>query len=118
MYGLQEDFDTTVFVGRELIQICFSANTINFAFSDDISITLASSFVYSNASNDVSRKQAVPVSSSSLMHLIGHRIDAATASSDGTLGLVFDDGHNLALLDDSKDYESYSIRIGDKEIIV
>lgn len=118
MYGLQLDFDATVFVGRELMQICFTANTVGFAFSDDLSITLVSSFVHCNASSDEARKQAVPVLSSNLMHLIGHKVDSVSAAPDGTLALVFDNGHSLTFLDDSQEYESYSIRIGDKEIIV
>ena len=118
MYGLQQDFDATIFVGQELIQICFSANTVDFTFSGDILITLESSFIYRSTPTGADHREAVPVSSSDLMHLIGHKIDSATATSDGTLALIFDNGHALTFLDDSTDYESYSIRIGQREIIV
>jgi hypothetical protein len=118
MYGLPRDFDATVFVGRELITISFSANTIHLAFSDNISITLTSSFVYCDASSDACLNQTIPVRSSNLMHLIGQTVDTATATPDGTLALVFDNGNSLTCLDDLQNYESYSICIGDREIFV
>jgi hypothetical protein len=118
MYGLEEDFDTMAFVGGELTQVCFSVNTIGFDFDNNISITLLSSFVYRGDSGDPNSAQAVPVASSNLMRLTGHSVESASASRDGTLVLVFDNGHSLTFLDDSQQYESYSIRIGDREIIV
>jgi hypothetical protein len=118
MYGLKQDFDATVFVGRELGQICFSSNNIHFAFSDGVSITLESSFIHCDTLLADGLTQVVPVLSSDLMRLIGHAVSSAAARPDGTLSLVFDNGNSLMFLDDSKDYESYAIRIGDREIIV
>jgi hypothetical protein len=118
MYGLPQDFDATVFVGKELVQVSFSANTIHFSFDAHISVTLLSSFVYSSASDDARSTQAVPVQSSNLMSLIGHTVDSADAKPDGTLTLGFDNGHSLTFLDDSQNYESYWIHIGGREIIV
>jgi hypothetical protein len=118
MYGLPKDFDASIFVGHELTQICFTANTIDFAFGDDIAITLTSSFKHSSATNDWEHTESVPVSSSTLMRLIGKRVTSADAVKDGTLTLSFETKERLTFLDDSRDYESYSIRIGEKEIIV
>jgi len=52
------------------------------------------------------------------MPLIGQTVDTATATPDGTLALVFDNGNSLTCLDDLQNYESYSICIGDREIFV
>jgi hypothetical protein len=118
MYGLPKDFSALIFVGQELVEICFTVNTAHLVFDGEVSITLLSSYVYTSSSNNVSRKETVPVLSSSLMHLIGKKVSSATAKTDGTLTLMFEDGASLILLDDSRDYESYSIRIGDREIVV
>jgi hypothetical protein len=118
MYGLTEDFDPTVFLGCQLTQICFTQNTIHFDFSGDVSVTLESSFLYCSDADDSVCRQIVPVSSSNLMHLLGSSVDSATAEPDGTLLLGFGEGRTLAFLDDSKEYESYSIRIGTRVIIV
>jgi len=118
MYGLPKGFDASEFVGQELVQICFTANTISLAFDGDVLVTLLSSFGYSTTSNEVNRRETVPVSSSDLMHLIGKSVRSASAEPDGTLTLVFQDGATFTCLDDSREYESYSIHIGDREIIV
>jgi hypothetical protein len=118
MYGLPEDFDASVFLGRELIQICFSANTIDFAFSGDILVTLESSFIYSNSPTDEGHRQTIPVSSSNLMGLIGATVDSVTSQRDGTLFMSFNNEHRLTFLDDSTSYESYCIHIGDRLVIV
>ena len=118
MFGLPKDFNASVFVGQELIQICFTANTIHLTFDREVTITLLSSFVEKHGLNEMSRRETVPVLSSGLMRLIGQKVSSASSESDGTLTLEFEDGNTLICLDDSPSYESYSIRVGDKEIIV
>jgi len=118
MYGLPATFDASEFIGKELLQICFTANTINLSFEDDIAITILGSFVYQTSANTRAEKQILPVASSSLMCLAGKLVRLAEAQRDGTLTLCFDNNHILTILDDSKAYESYSIRVGGREIIV
>ena len=118
MYGLPKDFNASIFVEHELVQICFTINTIHLYFDGEVSVTLLASFAYSPTLNEASSIETVPVLSSSLMQLIGKKVGSATAKVDGTLTIVFQDGASLVCLDDSLDYESYSIRIGEREIIV
>jgi hypothetical protein len=43
MYGLPQHFDASVFVGRTLDHVPFTANTVHFAFDGDVAIKLFSS---------------------------------------------------------------------------
>lgn len=118
MYGLTTNFDVSAFIEKELTIISFTANTINMLFEEDVSITVMGSFIHNYNKSDSAKKQCVPVSSSSLMRLIGKVVQLAERGTDGSLVLHFDNSHILTLLDDSLEYESYSVRIDNKENIV
>ena len=118
MYGLPSDFDPSVFVGHKLNLLSFTENTIHFAFDGDIAITTTSSFVHVHSLHEPGRKHVVPVESSRLMSLVGKTVSRSSAEPGGTLSLHFEDGEQLSLLDDSREYESYTVRVGDKEFIV
>jgi|APFre7841882630_1041343.scaffolds.fasta_scaffold58662_2 hypothetical protein len=118
MYGLPTQFDVAVFVGKTLDLICYSANTISFSFTEDVIITIMGSFIYRQELHEISNKQSVRLLSSNLMGLIDKSVSRADGWQDGTLNLYFDNGHILTLLDDSQQYESYIIQIGNKEIVV
>lgn len=118
MYGLPPDFDSSVFIARELQQVSFTANTVHLAFDADIAITLESFFMFQLDKKTAAVKQAPPVQVSSLMSLIGHKVCAASAVRDGTLILEFTGGGTFTCIDDSKEYESYHIWIRGREIVV
>jgi Family of unknown function (DUF6188) len=52
------------------------------------------------------------------MLLLGHVVQRASVSEDGTLTLFFDNHHVLSVYDTSDQYESYQIRRGTQVIIV
>ncbi len=119
MYGVPKDFDSSRLIGCVLDVVSFSVNTVHFAFSDDVSITVESCFRHSSAvlPNDPVVVH-VPVSESNLMQLLGAKIEAVNLTTEGSLILLFDNGHCLDLIDDSTSYEAYRIRIGAEEIVV
>jgi hypothetical protein len=116
MHGLPKDFDLSVFIGKVFEQICFTENTVSFFFGDNISITVESKYSYGKANKMV--VETIPATSSSCMNFLGKTVKGATPKSDGTMNLVFEDDSKLTFVDDSKQYESYRIRIGDTEIII
>ena len=116
MHGLPPDFDPSVFVGRELEQVCFTVNTVSLAFDDDIMITLEGAFVVRAASGG-EVKQSPPIESSGITALLGQRVSVASAS-EGTLLLQFEGGGSVACLDESPEYESYHIVLRQREIHV
>ncbi len=118
MYGLPSSFNTSLLVGKELSEVSFSANTVSLSFGDYALITVMGSFVHRCKDSTYVNKETIPLSSSALMSLVGKTVRLAEARQDGTLSLHFENSDVLVLLDDSKQYESYIIRIGNEETIV
>jgi hypothetical protein len=115
MHGLPADFDGAVFVGCELDAVCFYEYTMALIFREEISISITSSFIYSGESET---KQKVPVLSSTLMRLVGKRVESAFTHPNGTLMLTFAGGETFTCFDDLEGFESYYIQIGDRQIVV
>jgi hypothetical protein len=109
--GLPANYDASFFVGREVKQVCFSVNTIDVIFDDDVYVSLRGPFVHKRGPEANEEPQSVPVRSSGLMSISGRQVTSAGATTDGTLTLTFDDGQVLICLDDGG-YESYEIRNG------
>ena len=118
MYGLPSDFDASVFIGRELQMVAFTVNTVHLSFDGEVELTIETSFDVQLDDTSEAVRQAPPVQTSSLMSLVGRTIRSARAHSDGTLMLDFSGGGTLTCIDDSKEYESYHIRVHGREIDV
>ena len=118
MYGLPEDFDATIFLGKRLDSICFAQFVVSFYFDDDLSVSIESSFLVSSGAEQAAIKQSPPVLSSSAMELIGKKVTEAKPHRDGTLLLRFENKASLSFLDDKAQYESYVIKSPAMEVIV
>jgi hypothetical protein len=115
MHGLPADFDGQFFVGKDLIAVTFSANTVSFSFDGEVLVTAEAPFKYKATLADPGEVQPVPAQSSTLMRLLQHQVHRVSATTDGTLELTFDDGQMLIFVDDSGPYESYHVKNGDSE---
>ncbi len=119
MYGLPPEFDGAFFVGRTIEVISFTINSVFFAFDENVSLTVESSFEHRLPTDEErGALQRAPVDSSSLMQLIGRPVVATDLDNDGTLILRFTDRHELRCFDDLPNYECYRITFGKDEIIV
>ena len=119
MYRLPRDFDPAVLVGQRFEQVCFSENQLWLHFDARIKIGIESSFTCRSRLSPINLTvMKVPVSESNLMQLLGKTITKASGNEDGTLSLVFENGDELQVFDDSSEYESYRIVVGTREIIV
>jgi hypothetical protein len=119
MYGLPKGFDAGFLVGRTLETVLFSENTVSFTFGDRVSVTVTSALQHQLSSeSDQPNVQSVPLSESKLMQLPGHCVTQAKGEEEGTLVLVFDNGHVLKVFDNDPHYECYSINDGEHEIFV
>jgi hypothetical protein len=118
MYGLPADFDASIFVGKRLESVCFYEFSVGFSFDPEAYVQTEWGFNYSVGPNEPSHFQAIPATDSGAIRLLGFTITAGEAHPDGTLTLVFDDGSVLQFLDSGPQYESYQIKLGDREIIV
>jgi hypothetical protein len=113
MYGLPKDFDGSFLVGRTLEMVCFNQTQVYLHFDEHVSIAIESAF-----SCGTEEVVDVPVKESHLMELLGSSVSVARGDENGTLGLLFDGGQVLKIYDTTKQYESYTITYGGKEIIV
>ena len=119
MYKLPQNFDATFLIGRKLEMICFNANQVYLHFDGSVTITIESAFSHQHTRSEANMSIIkVPVSESDLMQLLEHAISAASGDTDGTLTVVFDNGHTLKCFDTSPQYESYQIKRGESVIIV
>ncbi len=119
MYKLPKGFDGAFFIGKTLELVSFSVNSVFFSFGENVSITVESSLLYrEGAQDDLAEVQTVPIKESRLMQLVDHAVTRVHADEEGTLSLMFDNGHVLQLFDDSSNFESYSINDGSREIFV
>jgi hypothetical protein len=117
MYGLPPDFDGAAFIGLRLTSVCFFENQVIFHF--DSAATIAVESAYSiEAGSPLPAAHDVPDIDSNLGQLLGRAISAVSATYDGTLSLTFETGASLRVFDNSREFESYHITIGDKEIVV
>lgn len=118
MHGFPSDLDPAVFCGRELQLVSFTSNTVHLSFDGDASITADSTVLYQVDDASALVQQVPPVAASALMALVGRRVCAATSNTDGSLRLQLEGGGIITCLDDSKDYESYHVRVGGQEFHV
>jgi Family of unknown function (DUF6188) len=118
MYGLPAHFDSALLVGRNLEMICFSSNQVYLHFDGQVTIKIEGEFSYLSDRADMDQKRIrMPIAESKLMQSLEHLISGATADENGTLTLVFDNGHILKCFE-AHDYESYEIKHGNIRLIV
>ena len=120
MLPLPEDFDVSVFLGRRVELVCFSANTLTIHFDRDIAITSEATLIHERVAEGRTERteQVVPAERSGLMQLIGPAVVAAHVAGSADLIFEFEDGQILRVVEHPMPYESYHIRLGDRELHV
>jgi len=107
MYGLPKDFDSNIFIGINLVQVCFTINNVTFHFDDDLHVTTETEFVFTlNGKRHSSVPENVSIECLSLLET---PVTSALVVDQGTLELRFGESMALIFLDTSENYESYSI---------
>ena len=118
MYGLPADFDSKIFVGRTLEQVCFFINQVSFHFDQKVSVRLEGEYSLQMDPALEPELIDVPEFHPELTKLLEQTVKNASAARDGTLALQFSDGAVLTFYDRTPGYESYEISIGERHIIV
>ncbi len=111
MYGLNPSIDLSFLNGREVIQVAIGLFQVQFAFDEDVRISVEGVFSYFDGATELSWKPD-PICAeiaSRTTALLGATIKTFEAHEDGTLKLIFSNGQSLTIPDSSKEYESYSI---------
>lgn len=119
MYKLPKDFDASFFVGKSLDFLTFSQNSVAMVFSESVCITVESSLQHKTGTEATDEPiQHLPLHDSQLTQLLGRSVTQAFGQEDGTLTIIFDNGHVLNIFDDQESYESYSIMDGKRTIYI
>lgn len=118
MYGLPDDFDPGVFVGRRLESITFAENVTVLTFSEAVTVSISGAVLYQEAADTPQRRERPLTTHTSLVSAVGRAVEATELKSPQELILRLEKGFLITLVDDSDEYESYLISLGDREIVV
>jgi hypothetical protein len=119
MYGLPQNIDLSFLKERKLESVCFAAYQVNLHFDNGAMISIFGTFRHFIIGEDSAGKTAqFPLSSSNLMRLLTQTVTKVQSQADGTLELAFSNNDTLVIYDDTKQYESYHIKNGERLIIV
>jgi hypothetical protein len=118
MYGLPSNTDLSFLVGKTLQQVCIGLHEIILNFDDPLSITIMSPIACTLAGAKYQKYEDYRNAASVVVTFLQDVVASAKGDQDGTLTLEFGGGGRLDVYDDSKQYESYIIKNGDKLIVV
>jgi hypothetical protein len=118
MYGLPPDLDLNFLSGKSLLQICVGVHDLILNFDRSVSITVTSSIGCAIAGGPHRKFEDFRQAAAVAVVLLYQTVTSAKGDADGTLSMEFHDGGHLDIYDDSKEYESYTIRHGEKLFVV
>lgn len=116
MYGFPADFDPAVLVGGTLDVVSHAQNLIGLDVGE-IRVTAYGSLWYRTSSDGEEQVDTPPVARTELVALVGRTVTSARLVSPRRLELQLDEG-SVTLLDDSDEYESYTLRGGGLDLVV
>jgi hypothetical protein len=120
MHQLPADFDPSIFLGKTLELVSFSANTVHFAFADGPAITAMGSFQHTRP--DETTPTAFEIGrepkDTAVPSLAGRAVASAAVEHGHTLRLVFDDASTLWISGGTEEYEDYTLSLSEREIVV
>ena len=118
MYGLPHDIDLTFFRGKTLLQVCIGAHDLILNFDGDVNVTVTSSIGCVDSSGITQNYSSFREAACAVANFLNQTAVFAEGNKLSTLILKFDGGGMLLIYDDSKDYESYTIKHERREIVV
>jgi Family of unknown function (DUF6188) len=120
MYGLKPDIDLSILTGRELSQVAISLYSAIFRFDLDVAISIEGTFLYFDGKTEWTWKhqEGSCFIAARTVALLGATIESFERNTEGTLALIFSNGHRLTMVDDSKQFESYDITWPGHNVIV
>lgn len=120
MYGLRKDIDLNFLSGRECGQIAIGVYQVQFGFDEDVRISVEGEFSYFDGGPDVvwRPEPGSPQIAARTVALLGATIESFEGRENGTLTLIFSNGHRVIIRDSSQEYESYTITCPGRTIVV
>jgi hypothetical protein len=118
MHGLPEDTDLTFFRGAALQQACVGQNEVILRLDPDIEVMVAGDIRMTSAAGVAQLSQTAPRSGCLLVSLLGRVVEAAHPEADGSMKLTWNSGEIVEVLDSFPEFESYTVRSGERVIVV
>lgn len=118
MYGLPADFDAQMFVGRTLSSATFAENVLHINFDEELTLTVLDSVVYRTSALAEEEVDSPPMSTTSLVSLVGQQVTSGQVANPRELILELDGGGYMRFVDATDMYESFIITVDGKETIV
>jgi hypothetical protein len=118
MYGLPANFNAELFQGKTLLQVCIGAHELILNFDEGLSVTITSSVEFKRSDGSSQYCDDFCASASTVSSLVNKKVITAEAEAPRALKLKFENGEGLSIVDDSKEFESYTINYRGKTIVV
>lgn len=119
MYGIDKAVNFKFLIGKELLQLCIGLYQLILNFTDQLVISAECVFRLEYPDGSVIEISCdSPEHTGHLACLLGRTIETIQTEVNGELNLVFSDGFQLSIIDSNEDEESFTITMGDHEIVV
>jgi hypothetical protein len=119
MYGLDKDTDLSFLYEKELLQVCVGEVQIILRFDGDITLYMECDFEHFPKHGQVLLgDSSKPISSSSLLTLLGSSVKGADNIGEGGIELFFSNGDKVRIYDSNEGTESYHITFPEGRIVV
>ncbi|MBP7745225.1 MAG: hypothetical protein KA383_03775 [Phycisphaerae bacterium] len=118
MYGIPSDADWSFLVGKELLQVCIGLHQVALRFDGEVAVNIECDFEHLRPAMDKHSQAALSTQATTLVSLLGSRIERATSEANQTLALSFTNAEVLKVHDDSASYESFQVLAPGIQIIV
>jgi hypothetical protein len=118
MYRLGKDVDLSFLQGAQLLQVCVGKNELILNFDRGVRITILSDFIVKVPAGNTMPYRDPARGAPSVLPLLHDWIEAARATDEGGLHLLFRSRSEMEILDTSTQYESFWISDGDRKLVV
>jgi hypothetical protein len=118
VYGLPANVNLDFFRGQRLMQVCIGVNDCILHFDNGLRILITSAVGWNESNGTYRRYEDFRQAASYLVGLLDRIVESAMDAGGGTLSIEFQWRRRLDIYDDSKQFESYVITCGSKQIVV
>jgi len=118
MNGIPSDADWSFLVGKELLQVCIGLHQVALRFDCEVAVNIECNFEHLRPATHKHSQTALSTHATTLVSLLGSRIESATSEGTKTLALSFTNAEILKIHDDSASYESFQVLAPGIQIIV
>jgi len=120
VYGVPKDLPVDAWIGQTLDQVCLGQFQLQLHLGDNVAIGIAGGWVLKDPEGTVIDQCLEPQEREAYrVHvLLGRTVIASRVDVPESFTLTFDHGYELTVFDDSTQYESFTIAITGRPVVV